>query len=274
MATGFRSFVGVSLCKSVSDGNNPPNDTKSRGFLRIKAMEGPNGVALSQNGSILEEKLANGHAGKNLSSLSTVGKSTNIKWHECSVEKVDRQNLLNQKGCVVWITGLRGSGKSTLACALSQSLYQKGKLCYILDGDNVRHGLNRDLSFKAEDRAENIRRVGEVAKLFADAGIICIASLISPYRRDRDACRSLLPDGEFIEVFMDVPLQVCEARDPKGLYKLARAGKIKGFTGIDDPYESPLNCEIILKHNDTGASPREMAENVVSYLEQKGYLQA
>ncbi|KAF0914219.1 hypothetical protein E2562_027796 [Oryza meyeriana var. granulata] len=119
-----------------------------------------------------------------------------------------------------------------------------GHLTYVLDGDNLRHGLNRDLSFKAEDRAENIRRVGEVAKLFADAGIICIASLISPYRKDRDACRALLPESRFIEVFMDLPLEICEARDPKGLYKLARSGKIKGFTGIDDPYESPVNSEM------------------------------
>ncbi|XP_022751203.1 adenylyl-sulfate kinase 3-like isoform X3 [Durio zibethinus] len=167
------------------------------------------------------------------------------------------------------------SGKSALACALCQALYSRGKLTYILDGDNIRHGLNRDLSFKAEDRAENIRRIGEVAKLFADAGIICIASVISPYRRDRDACRELLPEGDFIEVFMDVPLQICEARDPKGLYKLARAGKIKGFTGIDDPYEPPLNCELVLpqKGNDC-ASPCEMAETVISYLEEKGYLLA
>ncbi|KAL0556268.1 hypothetical protein IC582_004780 [Cucumis melo] len=120
-----------------------------------------------------------------------------------------------------------------------------GKLAYILDRDNVRHGLNRDLGFKVEDRAENIRRVGEVAKLFTDAGVICIGSVISPYRRDRDACRAILPDGYFIEVFMDVPLEVCEARDEKGLYKLAWAGKIKGFTGIDDPYKVPLNCEVI-----------------------------
>ncbi|XP_050942259.1 adenylyl-sulfate kinase 1, chloroplastic-like isoform X2 [Cucumis melo] len=135
------------------------------------------------------------------------------------------------------------SGKSTVSCALSKSLYKMGKLAYILDGDNVRHGLNRDLGFKAEDRAENIRRVGEVAKLFADAGVICIANVISPYRRDRDVCRGILPDGYFIEVFIDVPLEVCEARDAKGLYKLARAGKIKGFAGIDDPYKVPLNCE-------------------------------
>ncbi|XP_044483834.1 adenylyl-sulfate kinase 3-like isoform X2 [Mangifera indica] len=167
------------------------------------------------------------------------------------------------------------SGKSTLACALSRALHSRGKLAYILDGDNCRHGLNRNLGFKAEDRVENIRRIGEVAKLFADAGVICIASLISPYRKDRDACRALFPEGEFVEVFMDVPLQLCESRDPKGLYKLARAGKIKGFTGIDDPYEPPLNCEIVLQQKeDNCASPCEMAETVISYLHVKGYLHA
>ncbi|XP_034220308.1 adenylyl-sulfate kinase 3 isoform X6 [Prunus dulcis] len=167
------------------------------------------------------------------------------------------------------------SGKSTVACALSQGLHMRGKLTYILDGDNVRHGLNRDLSFKAEDRAENIRRIAEVARLFADAGIICIASLISPYRKDRDVCRALFPEGDFIEVFMDVPLHVCENRDPKGLYKLARAGKIKGFTGVDDPYEPPLNCEIVLQQKGRDCvPPGEMAETVISYLEEKGYLQA
>ncbi|KAL0718496.1 hypothetical protein Bca4012_067818 [Brassica carinata] len=160
-------------------------------------------------------------------------------------------------------------GKSSLACALSRALYNRGKLSYILDGDNVRHRLNSDLSFKAEDRAENVRRVGEVSKLFADAGIICIASLISPYRKERAACRALLPEGDFIEVFMDVPLHVCEARDPKGLYKRARAGEIKGFTGIDDPYEPPLNCEIVMQNsrdNDFSSSSSlpEMAEIVVS----------
>ncbi|KAL1066910.1 hypothetical protein V6Z11_D12G094000 [Gossypium hirsutum] len=206
---------------------------------------------------------------------ATNGKATNIVWHKSSVGKVHRQEVLQQKGCVIWITGLSGSGKSTLACALCQALYSRGKLAYILDGDNVRHGLNRDLSFKAEDRAENIRRIGEVAKLFADAGIICIASVLSPYRKDRDACRSLLPEGDFIEVFMNVPLQICEARDPKGLYKLARAGKINGFTGIDDPYEPPLNCELELPQKGNNcASPCEMAEIVISYLEEKGYLQA
>ncbi|RVX23320.1 Adenylyl-sulfate kinase 1, chloroplastic [Vitis vinifera] len=237
---------------------------------------------------------ADGAGGKN-------GMSTNIVWHECSVDKLERQRLLQQKGCVIWITGLSGSercfdrpdgqtwetemkderdgeitrGKSTLACALSRALHSRGNLTYVLDGDNVRHGLNRDLSFRAEDRAENIRRIGEVAKLFSDSGIICIASLISPYRKDRDACRAMLSEGNFIEVFMDIPLEVCEERDPKGLYKLARAGKIRGFTGIDDPYEPPLNCEVVLQQ--TGgdyASPSDMAKTVISYLEEKGYLKA
>ncbi|BAS82831.1 adenylyl-sulfate kinase 3 [Oryza sativa Japonica Group] len=207
--------------------------------------------------------------------VSTIGKSTNILWHNCPIGQSERQNLLGQKGCVIWITGLSGSGKSTLACALNRELHCSGHLTYVLDGDNLRHGLNRDLSFKAEDRAENIRRVGEVAKLFADAGIICIASLISPYRRDRDACRVLLPESRFIEVFMDLPLEICEARDPKGLYKLARSGKIKGFTGIDDPYESPVNSEIVIKMVDGECpSPKAMAQHVLCYLEENGYLQA
>ncbi|XP_010530704.1 PREDICTED: adenylyl-sulfate kinase 1, chloroplastic [Tarenaya hassleriana] len=276
IAAGAKSLLGLSIAspRGLSE-SNPLSNPRSVGVVRASSsMEGSPTVSLGTNGSLLEEKLVNGHAGKKLGPLSTVGNSTNIKWHDCPVEKIDRQRLLDQKGCVIWITGLSGSGKSTVACALNQILYQKSKLCYILDGDNVRHGLNRDLSFKAEDRAENIRRVGEVAKLFADAGVICIASLISPYRRDRDACRKLLPEGDFVEVFMDVPLEVCEARDPKGLYKLARAGKIKGFTGIDDPYEPPLNSEIALKHERSGTSPIEMAETVVEYLEKKGYLRA
>ncbi|GJN08743.1 hypothetical protein PR202_ga26696 [Eleusine coracana subsp. coracana] len=190
------------------------------------------------------------------------------------------------------------SGKSTVACALSRELHCRGHLTYVLDGDNLRHGLNRDLSFKAEDRAENIRRVGEVAKLFADAGIICITSLISPYRKDRDACRALLPDSRFIEVCLSydslmffcvnnltahtsftgvygfAPGNLREARDPKGLYKLARSGKIKGFTGIDDPYEPPLNGEIVIKMKDGACpSPKAMAKQVLWYLEENGYLQ-
>ncbi|OAY39303.1 adenylyl-sulfate kinase 3 [Manihot esculenta] len=270
-----------------------PCNAKARKVLRVSAVEGlqqavrvdfngtGNGKAkfnmLKSNGSPLDSNLANEFAGngKSHNSLSKIGNSTNIKWHECSIDKNDRQNLLNQKGCVIWITGLSGSGKSTVACCMSKILTQMGKLTYILDGDNIRHGLNSDLSFKAQDRAENIRRVGEVAKLFSDAGVICIACLISPYRRDREACRKILPNGDFIEVFMDVPLPLCESRDPKGLYKLARAGKIKGFTGIDDPYEPPVNCEITLEcNNEIYSSPSSMAEKVICYLQENGYLHA
>lgn len=205
--------------------------------------------------------------------MSTVGNSTNIFWQESPVGKLERQALLNQKGCVVWITGLSGSGKSTLAFSLSRELHSRGKLSYILDGDNLRHGLNKNLGFDAKDRAENIRRVGEVAKLFSDAGLICIASLISPYRKDRDACRAMLPDASFIEVFMNMPLELCEARDSKGLYKLARAGKIKGFTGIDDPYEPPLNSEIEIQQKDgVCPTPGDMAAQVVTYLDERGFL--
>ncbi|XP_020575532.1 adenylyl-sulfate kinase 3-like [Phalaenopsis equestris] len=213
--------------------------------------------------------------GRNSPTLSNVGNSTNIAWHECPVGKLERQSLLNQRGCVIWITGLSGSGKSTLACTLSRELHALSYLSYVLDGDNLRHGLNKDLCFKAEDRAENIRRIGEVAKLFADAGVICIASLISPYRRDRDACRAMLPDSTFIEVYMDISLEVCESRDAKGLYKLAREGKIKGFTGVDDAYEPPLNCEIVIAPRDgVCPAPATMAKQVISYLHDKGFLKA
>ncbi|WCJ31414.1 Adenylyl-sulfate kinase [Euphorbia peplus] len=260
-------FVTFSVNDSVHNNNLNLRCAAADFRLRSSPMKDSAATSLTNHSS--------DYISGDLETMHCNGKSTNIKWHKSSVDKCDRQELLQQKGCVIWITGLSGSGKSTLACALSQRLHSRGKLTYVLDGDNIRHGLNSDLCFKAEDRVENIRRTGEVAKLFADAGIICIACLISPYRKDRDRCRALLPEGDFIEVFMDASLQVCESRDPKGLYKLARAGKIKGFTGIDDPYEPPLNCEIVLKQNeDLCASPCDMAESVVSYLEDKGYLRA
>lgn len=241
----------------------------------VPALDGDGGCAGSGMEQQHHQGDASGSAVREKPVMSNIGKSTNILWHDCPIGQPERQKLLGQKGCVIWITGLSGSGKSTLACALSRELHCRGHHTYVLDGDNLRHGLNRDLSFKAEDRTENIRRVGEVAKLFADAGTICIASLISPYRRDRDACRALLPDSRFIEVFMDLPLEICEARDPKGLYKLARTGKIKGFTGVDDPYESPVNSEIVIKMEDGECpSPKAMANQVLCYLEENGYLQA
>ncbi|XP_028774303.1 adenylyl-sulfate kinase 3-like [Neltuma alba] len=242
------------------------NSVRSNIFKPIKAE--------NDSGASLVNDCAE-YSGNNIGQMSNIGKSTNILWHGTPVQKHDRQRLLQQKGCVIWLTGLSGSGKSTLACVLSQNLHSRGKLAYILDGDNVRHGLNKDLSFRAEDRSENIRRIGEVAKLLADAGVICITSLISPYRKDRDACRALLSKGDFIEVFLDAPLDLCESRDPKGLYKLARAGKIKGFTGIDDPYEPPSSCEIVLQQKGSDcASPGDMAERVIAYLEDNGYLRA
>jgi adenylylsulfate kinase len=199
-------------------------------------------------------------------------KATNITWHEGSVTREERQKLLNQKGCVVWMTGLSASGKSTIACILEQMLLHRGKHAYRLDGDNIRHGLNKNLGFSADDRAENIRRIGEVAKLFADAGVIAITSFISPYKKDRDAARALLKPGEFIEVYVKVSLEAAEKRDPKGLYKKARAGEIKGFTGIDDPYEAPENPELVIDTEKLTAE--QAAERILAELESRGLLSA
>ena len=176
-------------------------------------------------------------------------KATNVTWHDGQVSREDRFQILRQKGATIWFTGLSGSGKSTIAVALEQALYNIGKLSYRLDGDNVRLGINKNLGFSEEDRKENIRRIGEVAKLFGDAGTISLSSFISPYKDDRDEVRELhdSADLKFVEVFVDCSLEVAEERDPKGLYKKARAGQIKNFTGIDDPYEAPSNPEIHLK---------------------------
>ncbi len=194
-------------------------------------------------------------------------KATNITWHEHKVSREEREKLLGQKGVILWFTGLSGSGKSTVANEVSHRLHQMGKLNYILDGDNIRHGLNKDLGFSPEDRAENIRRISEVANLFADAGVITITAFISPYRKDRDFCRSLAGDGRFIEIYVKASLETCEKRDPKGLYKKARAGEIKEFTGISAPYEEPLNPEIILDSDNL--SIEEEVEKVLGYLKEK-----
>lgn len=202
-------------------------------------------------------------------------KATNIKWHESIVSREQKELLLGQRGCVLWFTGLSGSGKSTVACTLEHALVSRGRTTAQLDGDNVRHGLNCNLGFSPEDREENIRRVGEVAKLFAENGVLTLASFISPYRKDRDRVRELLRDGDFVEIYMKIPLEVCEARDPKGLYKKARAGQIKGFTGIDDPYEEPINPEITLSTHDAFGhpmSPEHMATEILTYLQERGYL--
>jgi adenylylsulfate kinase len=203
-------------------------------------------------------------------------KATNITWHEGSVTRDEREKLLGQKGVTVWMTGLSASGKSTIAVILEQMLLHQKKHAYRLDGDNVRHGLNKNLGFSAEDRAENIRRIGEVARLFTDAGVIAITSFISPYKKDRDAVRASMKPGEFIEIYINVSLEGAEKRDPKGLYKKARAavasGKGMGFTGIDDPYEAPEKPEIVINTESTSAE--EAAKQILAYLEKGGYLKA
>ncbi len=197
-------------------------------------------------------------------------KSTNIKWHHGKITKEDRVKLLNQKGVTIWLTGLSGSGKSTIAVELEHALIENRHQAYILDGDNIRHDLNKNLGFSPEDRTENIRRIGEVAKLFTDAGIITITAFISPYREDRDAVRKLLNNGEFIEVYVKCPLDVCEERDTKGLYKKARAGEVKDFTGISAPYEEPLNPELTI--DSSKLTVEESTRTVLNYLEEKGYV--
>ena len=201
-------------------------------------------------------------------------KATNVHWHDGDVTRQDREQLLKQRGATLWFTGLSGSGKSTVAVALEKVLMERGHLCYRLDGDNVRMGINKNLGFSAEDRAENIRRIGEVAKLFVDTGVIVLSSFVSPYRADRDAVRALhaASDMPFVEVYVDVSLEVAEQRDPKGLYQKARAGEIKNFTGIDDPYEAPESAELVL-NSDTMSLEEEVAA-LVEYLEQQGILKA
>ena len=204
----------------------------------------------------------------------TEQKATNVTWHDGEVTRADRGRLLGQAGATIWFTGLSGSGKSTVAVALEKVLHAQGRLSYRLDGDNVRLGINKNLGFSAEDRAENIRRIGEIAKLFVDTGVIALSSFVSPYRADRDLVRKLHEDAgmAFIEVYVEVPLAVAEQRDPKGLYKKARAGQIKNFTGIDDPYEAPEKPELVL-HTDKMSLEQEV-EALLALLVQRGILPA
>ncbi|MEN6407431.1 MAG: adenylyl-sulfate kinase [Thermoguttaceae bacterium] len=208
-----------------------------------------------------------------------------VHWHEHAVSRQDREQHNGHSGCVVWLTGLSACGKSTVANLLDHKLHSMGVHSFVLDGDNIRHGLNAGpgmlkeqhgeefakrfgLGFSAQDREENIRRIGTVAKLFCDAGLIAITAFISPYRVDRDRVRAMLGQGDFVEVFVDAPIEVCEARDPKGLYQKARAGQLKGFTGIDDPYESPLTPELVL--DAAGQSAAALADQLLAYLEKTG----
>jgi adenylylsulfate kinase len=199
-------------------------------------------------------------------------KATNIVWHQGAVTRDDRQKMNGHRGCIVWLTGLSGSGKSTIAVDLEKRLWERGVRAYILDGDNIRHGLNKNLGFSPADRTENIRRIGEVAKLFTDAGLVTLTAFISPYRADRDQVRALMPAGDFVEVHVICPVEVCEQRDVKGLYKKARAGEIKEFTGISAPYEEPLEPELAI---DTSAqSVDASARQILQYLERKGIVPA
>jgi adenylylsulfate kinase len=204
----------------------------------------------------------------------TEQKATNVHWHDGDITREDRQRMMKQRGATLWFTGLSGSGKSTIAVALEARLFEMGHLSYRLDGDNIRFGINKNLGFSAEDRTENIRRIGEIAKLFVDSGVIALSSFISPYCADRDQVRTLHDDAgmDFIEVFVDCALEEAEKRDPKGLYKKARAGEIKNFTGIDDPYEAPTAAEIHL-HTDQMSLEQEV-DLLVAYMQERGILAA
>ncbi|MES5936218.1 adenylyl-sulfate kinase [Mammaliicoccus lentus] len=196
--------------------------------------------------------------------------STNITWHDSEVTKAERQERNGHKSVVIWFTGLSGSGKSTVSVALEKALFEQKITSYRLDGDNIRHGLNKNLGFSPEDRKENIRRIGEVGKLMVDAGVVTMTAFISPYEEDRNIVRDILEDGEFIEVYTKCNLDECEARDPKGLYKKARSGEIKEFTGINAPYEVPSNPEIIIDTEQH--SVEEAVEEIVAYLKEHKYL--
>jgi adenylylsulfate kinase len=194
---------------------------------------------------------------------------SNIVWHQQAVLRGERHRLNGHKSAVLWLTGLSGSGKSTIGNAIDHLLHQSGIRSYVLDGDNIRHGLNKGLGFTEEDRKENIRRIGEVSKLFIDAGLFPITAFISPFRADRDLVRALVGDGEFIEIFIDCPIEECEKRDPKGLYQKARRGEIPNFTGISSPYEPPSEPEITLRSDQLEI--KDAAELVVHFLREKGY---
>jgi len=198
----------------------------------------------------------------------TEQKATNIVWHQGNVTRADREKINGHKACTVWLTGLSGSGKSTIAVDLEKRLCERGVRTYILDGDNVRHGLNKNLGFSPADRTENIRRIGEVAKLFTDAGVVALTAFISPYRADRDQVRAIMAAGDFVEVHVDCPVEVCEERDVKGLYKKARAGEIKEFTGISAPYEAPEKPELVI--NTAGQSVEASSKQILAYLEKQG----
>jgi adenylylsulfate kinase len=196
----------------------------------------------------------------------------NIVWHDNFITKEKRVKLTKQKPCILWFTGLSGSGKSTIANALEEALYENENFTYLLDGDNIRHGLNKDLGFDDNSRVENIRRIGEVAKLFVDGGFLVLSAFISPFKKDRDVVKKLVDSDEFIEVFIDTPLEICKKRDPKGLYNKVKAGEIKNFTGIDSPYEKPLEPQIHIQTEKIDI--KTSVDKIINYLTIKGYIDA
>ena len=196
---------------------------------------------------------------------------SNVYWHSGKITKADREEILGQKGVCVWLTGLSGSGKSSIASELERQLTERGVHAFWLDGDNIRHGLNKDLGFTPEDRDENIRRIGEVAKLFVESGTVVIASFISPYEQTRADLRNMMGEGDFIEVYVDCPLEVCEDRDPKGIYEKARSGEIENFTGISAPYEEPQDAEVVID-TEEDPTPTASAERLLSYLDEHGFI--
>ncbi len=202
----------------------------------------------------------------------TEQKATNIVWHQGAVTREDREQMNGHKGCTVWLTGLSGSGKSTIAVDLEKRLWERGVRAYILDGDNIRHGLNKNLGFSPADRTENIRRIGEVAKLFTEAGVVTVTAFISPYRADRDQVRAIMRAGDFLEVHVDCPVEICEQRDVKGLYKKARAGEIKEFTGISAPYEAPARPELTI--HTARQSVGESVSQILRFLEERSLIPA
>ncbi|KAK9818559.1 hypothetical protein WJX74_009096 [Apatococcus lobatus] len=262
----------------VSEGvqNGFTNAQPSSGYVQARAgAVQPGTLEETDYQTYTREEHSNGASAPVRLSVQTSPCVSHIHWHHGAVGRLEKERLLQQRGCLLWFTGLSGSGKSTVACLVEQMLLAQGKLTKVIDGDNLRHGLNNGLGFSAEDREENIRRAGEVGKLMVETGIIAIASLISPYARDRQKIRSRLAPGDFIEVFMDTPLSTCEARDCKGLYKKARAGLIKGFTGISDPYECPEQPELVLQDKGPDGqllSAQDLAETVIGYLQQTGRL--
>jgi bifunctional enzyme CysN/CysC len=220
-------------------------------------------------GFILIDRFSNATVGAGMIDFG-LRRATNVHWQAIDVAKSSRASLKSQKPVVLWFTGLSGSGKSTIANLVERALFAEGKHTYMLDGDNVRHGLNRDLGFTDADRVENIRRVAETAKLFVDAGMIVLVSFISPFRSERRMARELVEQGEFVEVFVDTPLEICMQRDPKGLYQKAKAGEIKHFTGIDSPYEAPEQPELVIKTE--AADPATHASAIVAHLKAAGYI--